>query len=271
MKVVNQSFDLNNGVSIPKIGFGTWQIPDGKICYNAVTDALKIGYRHIDTAMVYNNESSVGKAVRESKVNREEIFVTSKLPAFYKTYDEAAAAFDKTMNTIGLDYLDLYLIHAPWASWDDRDRDLSKENIEVWRAMEDIYKSGRCRSIGVSNFRVSDLNAVLENCRVRPMVNQIRFFIGNSQPQLTEFCQKNDILVEGYSPFATGRILENKEILAMADRYGKSLPQICMRYALQKNVLPLPKSVHYDYILQNIDVDFTISHGDMDYLDGLAT
>jgi diketogulonate reductase-like aldo/keto reductase len=268
MKMLNESFVLENGVQIPKLGLGTWQIPNGEVAYNSVAFALKNGYRHIDTALAYRNEQSVGSAVRDSGIDRSEIFVTSKLPAEIKNYEEALKKFDETMDNLGLDYIDLYLIHAPWP-WHEMGADYTKENIKVWKAMEEIYKGGRCRAVGVSNFNVSDLTAIMENCSVKPLVNQIRYFIGDTQNEITAFCQKNNILVEGYSPLATGAILKNEALAAMAQKYNRTLPQICIRYVLQKGVLPLPKSTHEEYILKNADVDFEIKEEDMQYLDNL--
>jgi diketogulonate reductase-like aldo/keto reductase len=265
----NLIFQLNNGVRIPSIGFGTWQIPNGEPAYNAVAQALKNGYKHIDTARNYGNEMSVGKAIKDCKLNRDEIFVTSKLPAEIKSYDESLQSFELTMKNLGLDYIDLYLIHAPWP-WDKRGHDYSKENIEVWKALEEIYKSGRCHAIGVSNFGISDLEAILNNCTINPMVNQIRYFIGNTQKELVEFCKQNDILVEGYSPLATGAIIKNKDIAALAEKYNVSVPEICIRYVLQKGVLPLPKATNPVHIKQNLEVDFEITAADMEYLDSLT-
>jgi diketogulonate reductase-like aldo/keto reductase len=229
-------FILRNGIEIPSIGFGTWQIPNGQIAYDAVSCALKNGYRHIDTAHNYGNEQSVGKAVIDSKIKRSDIFVTSKLPAEIKTYTGSLESFEKTIKNTGLDYIDLYLIHAPWP-WRKSGADYTKENTEVWKAMEEIYKSNRCRAIGVSNFEVSDLKAILDNCTIQPMVNQIRYSIGNEQKELTNFCRQNSIVVEGYSPLATGAILESKAILAIAKKYSVSPSQICIAYVLQKGVI----------------------------------
>ncbi len=262
------NFTLYNGVQIPAIGFGTWQIPNGEISYNAVSFALKNGYYHIDTAYDYGNEQSVGKAIRDCGIARNEIIVTSKLPAEIKSYKLALDYFERTMKNIGLEYLDLYLIHSPYP-WDDRETDYTKENIEVWKAMEEFYQSGRCRAIGVSNFRVSDLTAIMENSKIKPMANQIRFFIGNIQPEVTRFCKENEIVVEGYSPFATGRIINNKAIATLSQKYKTTVPKICIRYVLQKEVITLPKSIHPEYILQNKDIDFEITTEDMEYLDGL--
>lgn len=265
----NAVFQLRNGVKIPATGFGTWQIPDGEIAFDAVSYALKCGYRHIDTARNYGNEQSVGKAIRESSIIRSDIFVTSKLPAEVKTYKETLESFDKSLNSLGLDYIDLYLIHAPWP-WNRQGYDYSTENIEVWKAMEEINKSGRCRAIGVSNFEIPDLVAILDNCSIKPMVNQIRYFIGNTQNGLVHFCRKNNILVGGYSPLATGAILANKKVAAMAEKYETTLPQICIRYVMQKGVIPLPKSTNHTHIKQNSEVNFEIAAKDMEYLDSLS-
>jgi len=261
-------FTLANGVKIPAIGFGTWQVPSGDITYNSVKEALKAGYRHIDTAQAYGNEASVGQAIRDSGIDRSEIFVTSKLPAEIKRYDRAVRHAEFTMKKIGLEYIDLYLIHAPWP-WTEIGTDYTKENIEVWKAMEEFYESGKTRSIGISNFNVKDINAILDNCRIRPMVNQIKLHIGHPQEEITEHCRKNGILVEGYSPLATGRLLNSPEIAGIAKKYGKSVAQLSIRYVLQKGALPLPKSTHPEYIRQNLDVDFEISVEDMQYLDSL--
>ncbi len=262
-------FTLNNGVEIPTIGFGTWQIPNGATTYDAVSFALKNGYRHIDTAYAYGNEESVGKAVRDSGIERSKIFVTSKIPGEIKTYEGTLKCFDETMNNLGLDYLDLYLIHAPWP-WEQMGEDFSKENIEVWKAMEEIYKSGRCRAIGVSNFEIVDLNVILDNCTVAPMANQIKFFIGNTQEELTLFCQQHNILVEGFSPLATGEIFKNETVAALAKKYNRTVAQLSIRYVMQCGVLPLPKSTTPERILQNSEVDFEISAEDMTYLNSLT-
>jgi len=261
-------FTLANGVTIPAIGFGTWQIPSGDIAYNSVREALKAGYRHIDTAQAYGNEASVGKAIIDSGIDRSEIFVTSKLPAEIKNYERAVRHADLTMKNIGLEYIDLYLIHAPWP-WTEIGADYTNENIRVWKAMEEFYESGKTRSIGISNFNVKDTEAILETCRIRPMVNQIKLHIGHAQEEITDFCRRNNILAEGYSPLATGKILTNPGIAHIAEKYGKSAAQVSVRYVLQKGALPLPKSVHPQYIRQNFDVNFEISGDDISRLDNL--
>ena len=264
-----QHFTLANGIQIPAIGFGTWQIPDGDSAYNAVTAALAAGYRHIDTARAYGNEASVGRAIADSGIPRAEIFLTTKLPADVKTYAEALTSFEETITALGLDYVDLYLIHAPWP-WSEIGTDHRAGNAEAWRAMETIHDAGRARALGVSNFNVADLTALLSSARLSPQVNQIRFFIGHTKPEVTTYCQANGILVEGYSPLATGAILGNVEVLAVAHKYGKSVAQLCIRYVLQKGVLPLPKTSTPSRMSENADIDFKISAQDMTLLDSLT-
>lgn len=267
MKILDEDLTLYDGARIPRLGFGTWQIPRSE-AYRAVSTALEIGYRHVDTARAYGNEAGVGKAVREAGRQRSELFVTSKLPAEVKTYRGALEEFERTMEALALDYLDLYLIHAPWP-WSEIGADHRRGNLEAWRALEELHGSGRCRAVGVSNFVAHDLEPILEAGAVKPMVNQIEFFIGNTQPEVVAFCEERGILVEGYSPLATGRILGNQAIAPLAARYGVTLPQICIRYVLQKGVLPLVKSTHEEYMRENADVDFEIADEDMRYLDSL--
>src|SRR5690554_598761 len=266
----NDYFVLRNGVKIPKIGFGTWQIPDGEECINSVKYALRHNYRHIDTAAAYRNEESVGIAVRESKLDRSEVFITTKVPAAVKSYEETKEIIKKSLELLNLQYIDLLLIHHP-KPWDQRhsEKTYNEENIQVWKAMEEFYKKGLVKSLGVSNFKISDLENLMDNVEIMPTVNQIRYFIGYTQDELVEFCKENHILVEAYSPLATGKLLGNEEIEKIAKNYNKTLPQIAIRYCLEKDVLPLPKSVHEEYIKQNFDVDFKIDKADMDYLDSL--
>ena len=267
MRILDEDFALANGVRAPKIGLGTWQIPEGAAAYDAVLFALRHGYRHVDTARAYGNEASVGRAVRDCGIARDRVFVTSKLPAEIKSHDGALASFDQTMAALGLESLDLYLVHAPWP-WHEKGADYRPQNRDVWRAMEKIYRSGRCRAVGVSNFNVSDLMNVLEICEVAPMVNQIRMFVGHPQEEVVAFCRRENILVEAYSPFATGGLLGDERIAAVARKYGATVPRICVRYLLQKETLPLPKSTHPEFIAENADVDFAIDAEDMKRLDG---
>lgn len=266
--ILKETYTLKNEVKMPKIGLGTWQIPNGEEAYNSVKWALEAGYRHIDTAMAYGNEESVGKAIRDSGIPREEIFVTTKLPAEKKGYDIAHECFRKSLDALGLDYIDLYLIHAPWP-WNRIGLDCTEGNIESWKAFEEIYESGKVKAIGISNFEPKHIKPILENCKYVPMVNQIRLHVGERQEETVDFCNKHDILITAYSPLATGRILDKKEIVEMAEKYNVTPAQLCIRYCLQKNTVVIPKSTKKERIISNADVDFVINDKDMKVLDRL--
>ncbi len=268
MTSLGDKLPLSTGATIPVLGFGTWQIPDGVPAYDATAAALRASYRHIDSARDYGNEASVGRAVRDSGLPRGEVFVTSKLPAEIKDHRKVQASFEETMRLLALDYVDLYLIHAPWP-WNEIGKDCAAQNKQVWTQMEAIHASGRARAIGVSNFSVADLQAILDGCDVVPMINQIRWFVGHTQPDVVAFCQQHGIVVEAYSPLATGRILDDPQLAAVAARYGKSVAQVCIRYALQHGLVALPKSTHPARIVENGEVDFVIGDGDMALLDAL--
>ncbi len=268
MQVKNLDFILSNGIKIPAIGFGTWQVKDGTEAYNSVKWALEAGYRHIDTAYVYGNEDSVGKAIKDSGIKREELFITTKVPADVKDYEGTIKHFYESLKLLQLDYIDLYLIHAPWP-WSNVGQNCDEGNIEVWQAMISLYDKGLIKAIGVSNFSIHDIKNIVEATNFKPMVNQIRYFIGNTQKELTKYCQENDILVEAYSPFATGELLDNPKLKEMAIKYNTTIPKICLRFCIQNNTLPLPKSVHKERIYDNLDFDFVISESDMDYLNSL--
>lgn len=264
MKQIKQDhhYKLNNGVSIPAVGFGTWQTPDGCMAVSAVKTALCGGYSHIDTAAVYGNEESVGRGVRESLADRSDLFVTGKLWNTERGYDKTIAAFEKTLQDLDTDYLDLYLIHWPasprqYSNW----REI---NSETWRALETLYDQGKVRAIGVSNFGVSHLEALLEDCRIRPMVNQIEVHPGQNQTEIVDFCRDHDILVEAWSPLGTGRMLANPVLNEIGEAHDKSAAQVCIRWLLQRGILPLPKSVTPHRIAENIDVfDFELTDEDM--------
>lgn len=266
--VINDTYTLLNGVKIPKVGFGTWQSKSGEEAYNSVKWAIEAGYRHIDTAYAYGNEDSVGKAIADSGVGRKNIFLVTKLPADIKTYGGTVEHFEKSLQNLGTDYLDLYLIHAPWP-WAEIGKVCTEGNIEAWRAMVELYNAGKIKSIGVSNFHPEDIKPLIEATGVKPAVNQIRYFIGNTQEKVSAYCEIEGILIEAYSPLATGELVGNVTLDAIAQKYGKSVAKICLRYCLQKGVLPLPKSTHRERIIDNTDLDFVISDEDIAYLDGL--
>ena len=266
---MKKEFRLYNGVTIPSIGFGTWQIENGESAYNSTLIALKAGYRHIDTAFAYGNEESIGKAIKDSGIDRKEIFITSKVPAEIKTYQGTLDHFYESLKRLDVKYLDLYLIHAPWP-WSEVGKDCKKENIEVWKALIYLYENKLVRSIGVSNFSVDDIKNVMEATLVKPMVNQIRYFIGNRQDAITNYCQENDILIEAYSPLATGSLIDNEILTNMANKYNVSVAKLCIAYCLANNTLPLPKSKTKERIIANLDVDVEIEKEDLDYLNSLG-
>ena len=269
MSILTDTFRLANDVQIPKVGFGTWQIPDGAQAYDSVRTALDTGYRHIDTAAAYGNEASVGRAVRDSGVAREDVFITTKLPAEVKDADAARATFERSASALDLGVVDLYLIHAP-RPWGESATDHSAGNIAVWRVFEELLGDGRVRSIGVSNFEVADLESLTSATEVTPHVNQIRWFVGNTQPDTTEWCRTHGVLIEGYSPLATGKLLDDDRLSSLADTYGVSVAQLSLRYLLEHDVLPLPKSVTPDRIRSNAELDFSISQDDLTILGGLS-
>jgi diketogulonate reductase-like aldo/keto reductase len=268
MSVLTDTFTIAGDVQIPKVAFGTWQIPDGSETYDSVRVALDAGYRHIDTALAYGNEESVGRAVRDSGVDRDTIFITTKLPAEVKTAAGARAAFERSQKGLDLGVVDLYLIHAPWP-WTAIGSDHRAGNIEVWKVFEELYADGRARSIGVSNFEVDDLESLTAATDVLPHANQIRWFVGNTQEATTAWCQQRGVLVEGYSPLATGELLEGGKLDAIAKRVGRTPAQVALRYLLEKDVLPLPKSVTPKRIQENADLDFTLDADAIAELDAL--
>ena len=265
--VLNENYTLSNGVKIPKIGLGTWLIPDGEAA-QAVRDAVAMGYRHIDTAQAYGNERGVGEGVRTCGVPREEIFITSKVAAEHKTYESAAKSIDESLAKLGIDYIDLMIIHCPqpWAEFRGERRYFT-ENKEVWRALEKAYKDGKVKAIGVSNFLVDDLENILDGCEVKPMVNQILTHITNTPLELINFCREHGILCEAYSPIAHGEALKNRLILSVAEKYSVTPAQLCVRYALQLGMVVLPKTSNPEHMKNNADIEFEISAEDMDILE----
>ncbi len=264
--ILNENYTLSNGVEIPKLGLGTWFIKD-KDAEQVVVNAIKAGYRHIDTAQAYRNEKGVGAGIKNSAVKREEIFVTTKLAAEAKSYKTATKAIDKSLKTLGLDYIDLMIIHSPqpWMKFGGEDR-YFEGNREAWRALEDAYKAGKLKAIGVSNFKKADLDNILESCTVKPMVNQILTHISNTPAKLIEYTQSKGILVEAYSPVAHGELMKNQEVIDMAKKYNVSVPQLSIRYCLELGLLPLPKTGNPAHMKTNAEVDFQISEEDMNAL-----
>ena len=261
--ILNETYTLANGVKLPKLGYGTWMVEDADAPAK-VQAAIEIGYRHIDTAQGYGNEHGVGEAIRNSRIARENLFVTTKLDARFKDYNGAKAAIDDSLQKSGLDYFDMMLIHSP-EPWDDfrSGNHYFEGNLEAWRAMEKAYKTGKLRAIGVSNFEQVDLDNLIENATVMPMVNQILAHIGNTPFDLIEYAQSKNILVEAYSPVAHGAMMNSQEIVAMANEYHVSVPQLAIKYCLQLNLVPLPKASSVAHMKNNAEMDFDISTADM--------
>lgn len=262
-------YELSNGVKIPQIGFGTWQIPNGDAAYLATMHALKAGYTHIDTAAAYGNEASIGQAIKDFKIAREDIFITSKLKAEIKGYNEAKHEFFETIKKLGVDYLDLYLIHAPkpWGSPKDP-MDFMDQNIESWKAFVELYQAGYIKSIGVSNFMKEQIEPLIDATGFTPHVDQIYLCPGALQLDTVNYAKEHGILIEAYSPFSTGRLFKISTIHEIAEKYQKTAGQVALRWSLQKGHLPLPKSVTEERIISNLDVfDFVLSKEDMKKID----
>ena len=253
---------LKNGVNMPNIGFGTSLI-EGEECVNNIKQALQAGYRHIDTASAYKNEIYIGQAIKESKISREEIFVTSKVWKDSMGYEKTIESFNKSLQNLGLDYIDLYLIHWP------RNND-EKLNIDTWKALEDLYKQKKVRAIGLSNFLKHHLEIILNNCEIVPMVDQLEFHPGLTRQETLNFCKEKNIVVEAWAPLGKGKMLQNEDLVRISNKYNKSVAQICIKWCLQNDVVPLPKTTNWNRMLENKDVfDFTISDEDMKFINNM--
>jgi len=248
-----KSFKLNNGIDIPAIGFGTWQIPEGEDAYQAVKEALVAGYTHIDTAAIYGNEKSVGRAIKDSGIARNTLFITTKLWNTERGYDKAIAAFEKSLTDLELEYLDLYLIH--WPANETQFEDWAAINAGTWKALEYLYQQGKVKAIGVSNFPKEYLAKLLETAAIIPAINQIEFHPGYLQQETVDLCKSNDILVQAWSPLGSGRILQDETLIALAEQKSTSVGQICIKFALSQGILPLPKSTNPANIKRNLDID----------------
>ena len=268
MNKITDTFKIYNGVEIPCIGLGTWQSKDD-IAASAVLSALSLGYRLIDTAAAYGNEKGVGAGIKQSGLKREEIFVTSKLRNADHGYKATLEAFQGTMERLGLEYLDLYLIHWPnpvqfRTHWEE-------STVGTWVAFEELYKAGKIRAIGISNFMPHHIETLMKNATVKPMVNQLKLCPGITQPEIVKYCNENGILVEAYSPFGTGTVFGNEEMKKLSAKYGKSIGQICLKWSLQMGWLPLPKSANPMRIKENGEIfDFDLTAEDMNIIAGLA-
>lgn len=268
--VLNENYELENGIKIPKIGLGTWLIDNDKVA-EVVRNAIKLGYRHIDTAEGYDNEEGVGIGIATCGIDRKDLFITTKLDASAKDERTAREFLESSFDKLKLDYIDMVIIHSPdtWQEFREENNNYYKENIEIWKVLEKYYKAGKIKVIGVSNFEIDDIQNLIDNCEIKPMVNQILAHISNTPKNLIKYCQDNNILVEAYSPIAHGEILNNEKIKSIAEKYKVSVAQICIRYCLQLGLLPLPKSSNPEHIKTNAEVDFVISDEDMSILENM--
>ena len=268
--MLKRTVKFYNGNPIPILGLGTWQLPDYEAA-RVVKDAIDVGYIHIDTASAYENECGVGEGIRLSGIPRDKIFITTKVPAEIKTYEGAVNVIQQSLQRLGVEYIDLLIIHCPvpWREYHEGVRGYMKENVEVYRAMEEAYERGEIKAIGVSNFSIDDLQNIFDHCKIKPMINQIPWYITKRDEPLKEFCQKNNILVESYSPLGTGRLLDNPVIVDIANKYGVTPAQLCIRFALQDVDITLPKTTHKERMIQNAEVDFEISPEDFEVLKNL--
>jgi len=253
---------LHNGVEMPWIGLGVFKVQDGEEVVRSVKSALEAGYRSIDTAAIYKNEEGVGRAIAESNVPREELFITTKLWNADQGYDTTLKAFDESLEKLGLDYLDLYLIHWPLPS--------RGKYVDTWKALEKLYKDGRVRAIGVSNFKIHHLEEIITNCEIVPMVNQVEYHPRFNQRELHEYCKKNKIQLEAWSPLMQGGLLEDPVLVEIAEKYNKSTAQVIIRWDLQTEVITIPKSTKPHRIAENADIfDFELSQEDMEKINDL--
>lgn len=273
MSTIEKKLQLANGTEIPLIALGTWQMSPEE-AEAAVEYALNNDYLHIDTARTYRNEEGVGRGIKAAKVKREDFFLTTKVSAFSKSYELAKKDIEDSLTALDTEYVDLLIIHAP-RPWDEMEEQTVEnhyyeENREVWRALEEAYKEGKAKAIGVSNFGIEDLENIMDQAEVQPMLNQIKYHIGDRDEELVQFCHEHNMVIEAYSPIGTGKLLDHPAIQKIADKYGKSTAQVAIRYVYQKGLVVLPKSVHEKYITENSQIDFDLSVEDLDYLNRLV-
>ncbi len=255
-----QKLKLSNGTEIPQLGFGLWMIKDERVCNEAVAAALEAGYRHFDTAQIYTNEPFLGAALKAANVPREELFITTKIWNENMFWDDLIPSFEQSLTNLQTDYVDLLLLHFP----------VTELREPAWHRMQDIYKSGRAKAIGVSNYTIRHLQELLEKCDIKPTVNQVELHVYLQQPELLEFCKQHDILVEAYSPLAHGYDFTNEVLQDVARKHSKSVGQVMIRWCIQVGTVPLPKSTHKERIQENIDVfDFVLDDEDMQKLASL--
>ncbi len=265
--MLNEYYRLSNGVKIPKIGFGTAMM-DNLTTQATLKDAIDLGYRLIDTAYIYENEVGVGNAINSSDIDRNELFVTTKIDPSAKSYLDAKQNLDKSFQNLNLDYIDLLLIHSPqpWNEFRGENHYL-KENMAIWKLLEEFYESDLVRAIGVSNFQKIDLDNLMDNCEIKPMINQVLAHISNTPFDIIDYSRNEEVLVEAYSPLANSKILNNPNLQIMAEEYDVTVAQLCIKYCIELGLLPIVKSEDVKHMKENLEVDFKISHIDMEYLE----
>ena len=269
--MLKKTVAFSNGYEIPVLGLGTWQTPN-EIAASVVKDAIDVGYIHIDTAAAYCNEEGVGEGIRLSGVDRKKLFITTKVPADIKTYEGAKEVIQESLRKLGVDYIDLVIIHCPvpWPLYSKGVKGYYEENVAVYKAMEEAVERGEIRSIGVSNFAIEDIQNILDHCKIKPVINQIPWFITRRNEKLKEFCKENEILVESYSPIGTGRLLNNPVINEVAKKYNVTPAQLCIKFALMDVDITLPKTTHKERMIENAQLDFEISEEDFEMLKRLG-
>lgn len=272
MTVFDKTLKMNNGCKIPRMALGVWEIPE-KATPEAVKTAIRMGYRHIDTAQAYGNEAGVGQGVKDSGISRYKIFINSKIEAGIKNYQAAKKSIDESLEKMGLDYLDMMIIHnpQPWDEVNQSDDRHFEGNLETWRAMEDAVKAGKIMTIGVSSFQKEDLDNLIKNSDTKPAVNQILVHIGHTPSELIKYSQDNGIVVEAFSPIAHGAAMKVPAIKKIAARYGVSVPQLCIRYDWQLGLVVIAKSTNPVHMKSNSEIDFKISKQDMATLKGIKS
>jgi diketogulonate reductase-like aldo/keto reductase len=262
------SIVLKNGYSLPLKGIGTYKLAPGDETYDAVKNALKHGARHIDTSIMYRNEKDVGRAIQDSNIPREDIFITAKLPPHIKNRNGAKRMFERTLKNLGVEYIDAYIINAP-GPFDDLDGNYDEGNVEVYTYLEELYEQELVGAIGVSQFQVHHIENILKHCNIVPHINQISYFVGHTQDELVEYCRKNGIVIQGFSPLGKGYILTNPIIQKIANEYNVTTAQIALRYNLQKGVASIPKASSLNHIIENTSLDFILSAEAMRMLDAI--
>lgn len=263
-----KTFKINNGNELPFLAYGTWKLPNNEETIEIVANAIKSGYRYIDTASAYLNEEYVGKGIKASNIKREELFIAGKLWNEDRGYDNIISACKKTINNLECEYLDVYLIH--WPASPAVHENWEEINNETWKAFEYLYETGLVKAIGVCNFKINQLKSLIKHCKIKPMINQIEFHPGFMQKDILELCQKSDILIEAWSPLGSGKMLKKEELKNIATKYNKDVAQICIKWCLENNVLPISKTKNLERMKTNQEIeDFSISKEDMEYLNNL--